>query len=454
MMYQTIRGRISASVQSPAGQYSLILILGALAAGALLRTVDIGRPFASGDHAEVAAVVSFFYPRDAQALSPVNPTSVWHLLENPHGVAPIGLALIWTSLVGIVGVSITEFWWNLPFALLGLCAIPLAYRLGRQLGGRPAGILSALFMAVLPVHATLSRASGGGSHIAIALVAQLWAVTALVRYYQEPTAQHRRRASLAIVCAILTDVLLPALFFMLLALGIFALQSGGPSFSARLQQARRLLFAPQLIRWPLLALAWPVGLLMLRAAGLIDYGGLLARLFSGSNRQPGIRLGEFFQNATLTVGPLSLLLLLGCAVVTLPALVRLERRALLLAWSGLYLAPFLFFSRPYVFDFYLLGIAPLVFNAALVCAAWLQSPAIARRLAAGVGAALLLALLLLRSFTMISGADLGALVGRGQAAGAIFPDVGLKAAAWWVRAHTQPDALIFADSLYEPYQLA
>src|SRR5262245_10485738 len=129
--YQTLR-------QQP----GLVLILGALLVGALLRVGDIGRPFASGDHAEVAAVVSFFYPRDVRAFSLVNQASIWHLLENPHGIAPILLALIWTSLVGIVGISITEFWWNIPFALLGLCSIPLAYRLGQQLGGRLAGILS------------------------------------------------------------------------------------------------------------------------------------------------------------------------------------------------------------------------------------------------------------------------------------------------------------------------
>jgi len=192
----------------------------------------------------------------------------------------------------------------------------------------------------------------------------------------------------------------------------------------------------------------------LQGAGVISYGGLLARIFGGSNRQPGIRVGEFLFNAGLNIGPLSLVLLLVCAAATLPALVRRERRGLLLAWSGLYLAPFLLFSRPYIFDFYLLGIAPLVFNAALLCADWLRHPALASQLAAGAGALLLIGLLALRSFTMISGADLGPLAGTGQAAGAIFPDQGLKAAAWWIRSRPPPDGLIFADSAYEPYQLA
>jgi hypothetical protein len=431
-----------------------VLILAVLLVSALLRFVDLGRPFPSGDHAEVAAVVAFFYPRELRSFVPSYQASTWHLLENPHGVTPVTLALIWTTLVGGVGVHITEFWWNVPFALLGLCIIPLSYRLGRQLGGEPAGVIAALFMAVLPVQVTLSRASGGGSHIVIALLAQIWVVSALLDYYQQPTAATSRRASLALVCAILTDVMLPVLLFMVLAIGVCSVQTDPPTFGMRLRRARRLLFGSPIIRWPLVALAWPIGLLFLQAAGLISYGGLLGRLFGGSSRQPGIRIGEFLQNAALNVGPLSLLLLAGCAIVTVPALLRLERRGLLLVWSAFYLAPFMIFSRPYVFDFYLLGITPLVFNAALVIASWLGSPALVRRLAAGAGMLLLLGLLIGRSFTMIVGVNLGPALGSGQAAGAIFPDSGLKAASWWIRAHTPPDALIFADVPFEPYQLS
>jgi hypothetical protein len=36
----------------------------------------------------------------------------------------------------------------------------------------------------------------------------------------------------------------------------------------------------------------------------------------------------------------------------------------------------------------------------------------------------------------------------------VFPDQGLKAAAWWLRANAAPDALVFADAAYEPYQLS
>jgi hypothetical protein len=453
-LQRVLQSRAFAFVRASAGRAEFVAVVAILLVGALLRLVDIGRPFASGDHAEVAAVVSFFYPRDAASFSASSPTAVWNLLQNPHGIAPIAIALPWISAVGLLGVTLNEFWWNLPFALLGLCLIPLAYRLGEQLGGRSAGLLCALFAAVLPVHASLSRASGGGSHIAISLVAQVWAVSAALRYFGDPAPASRRRASLAIACAVVTDVLLPALFFLLLAIGVYSVRVERPGLMPRLREARRLLFGTSLLHWPLVALAWPVGLLVLQAAGVINYGGLLARLFSGSDRQPGIRIGNFIENAALNVGPLGLALLALCALATVPALLRFERRGFLLVWSGIYLAPFVLFSRPYVFDFYIAGIAPLVFCAALLCADGLRSGAGARRLAAGLGAAALFALLALRSASMIFGVDMGPLVGSRQAAGAVFPDPGIKAASWWVRAHAPADALVFADAPYEPYQLA
>lgn len=431
---------------------SLLAALAILLIGAALRLPEIGRPFVSSDHAEVAAVVSFFYPRDIRALAPSDPGSVWNLLQNPHGVAPVGLALAWISAVGGLGVTINEFWWNLPFALLGLCIIPLGYRLGVQLGGRRAGMLAALLLAVLPVHASTSRGSAGASQIAIALLAQVWAVTEAQRYFREPTARHQRWASLAIVCAVITDVLLPALFFVLLAVGVYSV--GGEGLRARLREGRRLLFGSRLIVWPLVALAWPVGLLLLQAAGVISYGGLLARLFSGSEGQPGIWVGEFVRNVMLNLGPLALLLVLACAAASVRAALRLERHGFLLVWAGLYLAPFVLFSRPYVFDYLVCGVAPLVVNAAVVLARGLGGRRRGARVAAGVGAAALFALLLLRSVTMIFGADLGPLVGTRQAAGAVFPDQGLKAAAWWVRANSPSGALVFADAAFEPYQLS
>jgi hypothetical protein len=55
---------------------------------------------------------------------------------------------------------------------------------------------------------------------------------------------------------------------------------------------------------------------------------------------------------------------------------------------------------------------------------------------------------------MIFGRDILASAGTGRAQGAVAEDQGLKAAAWWIRTHTTPDTLIFADAAYEPYQLA
>jgi len=74
----------------------------------------------------------------------------------------------------------------------------------------------------------------------------------------------------------------------------------------------------------------------------------------------------------------------------------------------------------------------------------------------GTAAVLLPALFVLyalRAASIVYGFDVVTAVGTGKSPGGVFPDQGLKAAAWWVRSHTPPDTLVFGDSSLEPYQL-
>jgi hypothetical protein len=204
---------------------------------------------------------------------------------------------------------------------------------------------------------------------------------------------------------------------------------------------------------PLLVIVFNLVLLLLHVAGWTQRGGLAARLLSGSDRKAGLYLGDFWDNSSYVVGAIALVVLIGLGLVNLPAARRLELRSLPLYWSSLYLAPFLFFTRPHVFEYFLLGLAPLLLNAAIAIGGWLQGERPRRALAA-LALALLLALLSLRSLSMIFGVDAVALAGTGKANGAVFPDQGLKAAAWWLRNQSTPETLVFADSAFEPYQLA
>lgn len=452
MTQQVVPHRLAVARSSVRPAIPGLVLLVALSIGALLRLVELGRPFPSSDQAEVAAIVALFYPTDLANALPSSPRSPWHLLINPHGVVQIMIAFVSITITGLAGLPVNEWWWDAPFALLNLLAIPLSYRLGCLLSGRVAGGLAALLIAILPLHVALSRTSGI-SHIPLAALVQLWLLTTAIPYFQSPTASSRGRFVRALTCAVITDLLLPLLFPTLLAVATLAITPHRPTWSARFKQARAVLFDPRVMRWPVIALTWPISLFLLRSFGVTEAGGLLSRLFEGSSHQPRLLIADFWQNALFVAGPISWLLLLGSAVAMLPSWLRKERRAIPLVWALSYFVPFVCFGRANVYGYFLLGLVPLTINAAIIIAMAVEHRSVLRRFSGGVVGLALVGLLLLRTQSMVWGGDYSALVGRGQAQGAVVQDGGLKAAAAWIRDHSTPDALIFGDPAYEPYQL-
>jgi hypothetical protein len=429
----------------------LALIGLALIVGALLRLIANNQPFPSSDHAEVAAIVSFFYPRSLASLVP-SASSAWNMLTNPHGVLPLLIAFASSTFLGLLGVHLNEFWWNFPFVLAHLAGIALAAALVRRLAGGWAGAIAALLIAMMPIHAAMSRASGVGN-MPLTFECQLLSLLCALRYYEAPTPRRGRQLGLALAVNLLVELFFPLLFVLVLGAGVLAAEAGRGTLGERLKKARALLFRPEVMLLPLLAIGFNFTLLLLHVAGRTEMGGLAARLLSGSDRSAGLYLGDFWSNSSYVVGAIALLILAALGLANVPAARRLELRSLPLYWSILYLAPFLFFTRPHVFEYFLLGLAPLLLNAAIVLGGWMREGRMRRGLATAV-LVLLAGLLGLRSLSMIFGLDAVALAGTGKANGAVFADQGLKAASWWIRNQTPPDALIFADSAFEPYQLA
>lgn len=445
------RDRAAPRARALAARWPVALVGLAVGCGALLRLAANDQPFASSDHAELAAIVAFFYPRDLHALG-LSAGSTWNLVLNGHGVLPPLIGLAATTLFGLAGLHINEFWWNLPFALISLLSIPLAALLAGRLAGRAAGLIGAFLVALLPIHAALSRTSGV-SHIPLMFVCQLTTVICFVEYFQRPSPQRARRAAAALAVSLLVELFFPLLFIVVFGVGVLTVETDQPGLRARVARTRALLSQTRAMLLPLAVLCFNFALMLAYSAGLVGYGGLAARLLEGSDRNAGLYLGAFWSNAGFVVGAGALVILIALGLASAPALARLDARAAPLLWAIIYLAPFAAFTRPNVYGYLLLGVAPLAINAAITLGRWIERGRIWRGLAA-VALALLIGLFALRSLSMIFGVELVGLAGGGQAQGAVTPDQGLKAAAWWVRSRTPPDALIFADAAYEPYQAA
>jgi hypothetical protein len=421
----------------------------AVVIGALLRLIENGGPFSSSDHAEHAANDTYFYTRGPQSLYGAHPHN-WQKMTSVHGSLPPLLAMVSTSAVAMAGVRITEWWWNLPFALAGLASIVVGARFAATLAGRRAGALAAILLAVLPIHAAMSRASGLG-HITLMGLCQLAAIWCFMRYYEQPTPARARAAGLALSVALLVEMFFPILLALLFAVGVLSVGAEG-GLSGRIARARRLFTARGVMVGPLLVICASALIMVAYSAGLTPQGGPFARLFEGSDRQSGVYLGAFWASGAFTAGAAGFPLLLALGALGLPALLRLERRAIPLLWAAAYLLPFVLFTRSNVTGYFLMGTMGLALNGALVIdGLWARGRG--GRLAAGLLAPALVLALGLRALSMIFGLSTGALVGEGVAQGGVHADQGLKAAAWWIRSTTPAGAVVFADGQFEPYQL-
>lgn len=421
----------------------------ALVCGGALRLAWNDGPFPSSDHAELAAIVTYFYPRSLAAFT-TDPPLTWSLLLSAHGaLAPlIGLASM--TLVGLAGIPITEWWWNLPFVVAGLVTIVLGARFAATLAGNAAGIIAAILLALLPIHAVLSRASGL-SHITLMGLCQLAAIWCFARYYEQPTPRRARVAGLVLSVALLVELFFPVLLALLFAVGVLCVREEA-GFWRRVTRARRLFFAPAVMIGPLLVIAVTAMVMVAYAARLIAQGGIISRLFQGSDRRVGVYFEAFWINGAFVAGTAGFGLLLALAALGIPALLRLERRAVPLLWAATYLLPLLLLTRANVYGYFLMGALALTLNAAIVLSAlWRRAPYM--RAAASAITLMLVVALALRCGAIIYGFSFGGLIGEGVAQGGIFPDQGLKTASWWVRSTTSADTRVFVAGMFEPYQI-
>ncbi|MFL5807733.1 MAG: hypothetical protein ACJ8CR_39140, partial [Roseiflexaceae bacterium] len=238
-----------------------LAVLGlALATGALLRLVANDQPFPSSDHAEVAAIVSFFYPRSIQSFVP-SASSTWNILTNAHGILPLLLAFMSATLLGLAGIHLNEFWWNFPFVLAHLAGIALAAIVVRRIAGAWAGVIAALLIAIMPIHAVMSRASGVGN-MPLTFECQLLTLLCTLRYCENPTPRRARQVGLALALNLLIELFFPLLFVLVLGAGMLAVETEPPAFLQRLRRARALLFQPRVMLLPLLVLCFNFALLI------------------------------------------------------------------------------------------------------------------------------------------------------------------------------------------------
>jgi hypothetical protein len=354
------------------------------------------------------------------------------------------IALGWVTTLAALGLPITEFAWHLPFALLG-ALVPLAmYKLGAALQSRRAGLIAGFLVAVLPLHAAFSRTSGE-SHFILATLLQIIAITLFWAYLKTRTNALAWLTGSSLALAMLTDFGYPGLLVVLLwSTVVYRTQQG---------MSIRLVDFKHLLQWRLILPLVPA--LAVHIYGFWAQSGIVGRVTSTGGAWKATVGGLFAEDALTNLNYVTnwlAVLVFGLALVWFLASKRYTSvLSISVVWATLYSAPFIFLIQRPRLQGHFIPIA-----VALLLLVALEIDLISRsakllRWSAYTLAGLLAVSMLTSAISMVYGvATPMGLFQRDREHGSVEIDVGVKAAAWWIRGNTQASSIVFADLLAGP----
>jgi len=419
--------------------------------GLALRTVNIGDvPFQGGDGVSTAWATVWYYPRGLNSfglgdssLEP-NPIGIINLI---HGPLQVVVAYLWVTLVSsFLNIPIVEFVWHLPFAVLGSVTILASYLLGSKLQSNRAGILSALFVAVIPLHVAFSRTSGESHYI----LASLLQIISILLWWQYLTTKLKWMAfltGLTVAADMLTDFMFPGLLLTLFFSSLIY-------HFGRLHRPRSALVKAffDMSQWQfILPLAVPFAVHGYAILQIMLYGkpvGMLGRFISSSQNEytevGGIFIGPAIENLAYTTNILVVLIGFTTVLLVTVKLKYMAKASVPLFWSLVYIIPFVFFvSRGRLVGHFIpVSVAFCILIAMTIDKLWDSKFVFAF---SGIAAVTVFLSLLLTTLSMVFGISTWTIFHRPIEHGGIGYDRGTKAAALWVRQNTPTRSIIFTD---------
>jgi hypothetical protein len=421
---------------------AVIIAVGALA----LRLVDlrVGTTFQRTDE----PLTLLMALKLEAALAASSFLEVFHRLftvfSSPWGYGNLVFTFIPLKLYDWLGIPITEFTALAPFALLGAGTVLQVYALGTYAFGPRAGLAAAIAVALLPAHIALSRTNI--SPIMLGLSLTTMTVLGLLRYLDTGARRDALLLGLGAALLFVTDSRAP---IVLAALGLYVLVFRRDAWP----RIRTLVKQPGFLVPVLLALV-PVVSIQL---AFIEHGqataGYLGRYFTGK-LSPGWYAGTLGHGLIESTRPaLVWLVPLGVARGFI-GLWRRDRSASF-ALVGLGLAGVFAFTvnlEPETATAYMLTLVVVVVMLGAVAVSELldlatrAAPRAVVNLAYGLLAAGLLWALASVPPRVWDRPLLGiANDPIGLWGGIAYQNDGAKTAGWWIRTHTEPNAIVYSD---------
>ncbi|MFC2162749.1 hypothetical protein ACFLRF_03635, partial [Candidatus Altiarchaeota archaeon] len=370
-----------------------------------------------------------------------------------HSILGLLLSVGYMRFIGIMGLAVTETAWGLLFVALGCSTLIATFFFVKAFIRRDLHALtSVLLLGLLPLHVGISR-STGHAHNILPMVLEVCMLVFFDRYLRSDRRVDLYLASSMLAASALSHTLFPLTFMPLVYL---VLHYSAGDINERISMA-----LSRIIR---IYKGEPVLAILLAASILVSL--LAATLFSGSNVSfsIGLHLKAYLINAFFFLGYVIPFLAALAVIKGVRGLFSFKLTSLPLVWAISHSLPFIM-----IFDRCLTGHFILPASSIMVLAgiyiAGLASEG--KRILA-----ILLCVLVIASFTpqlmdVLGLEDQGYLDRLSPQAmicgqsfsgdciispckwifpGTVYPDNGVKTAAFWIREHTRADSPVFSDA--------
>ncbi|MFH1403150.1 MAG: hypothetical protein ABIH11_02655 [Candidatus Altiarchaeota archaeon] len=419
----------------------------------ITRSYGIGTPFLKNDSTEIAFYVSKYYPQSMGDLT--RAFGFYHGAGNVF----LGYAIAW--LYKALSIPLTEFMWNLPYALIGTSTILAVYITTLHFTkNENTALTSSLLLSLYPLHIGYSRVSGY-SEGNIGLLLQLATITLFHKHYSKPTGKTAIAAAISLAMLALSDMFSPMIFPLILYIGISA--SEGKTMADSLKTAIRKTMRPE-FTIPLLAI-------LLNSAVLLGYlqnpttpsitAGPLMHVLDRPDVVLGFYPKTYAINLLYFMGPIMFL----AGIVSLTHLARRfflrDGSNVIIAWFTAYSLPFLFMFPRCVTTYTLFPSTPLMILTSIALTQLLESGK--RRIRYSAITLITVICLSLLANDMYALYNVWEHPFKDYAAslycttifsscrftpcqlpmiGKMLPDEGYKAAGYWIRKNTREDSTI------------
>lgn len=422
-----------------------LLLLAIIILGLLLRTIYLGSvPFQHWDDVFTARTIIRYYPKSTTEFrlipgSPTDPANPLSFITSVHGVVTLILGFIWMHIVALAGLPINEFMWHLPFALFGSTLSISSFLLGKKLQNTQTGVIAALFTSVLPIHVAFSRISGEG-HFIVATGFQQFCLLAWIMYLYQPSKKKALFVGTLLAITILTDFFFIGIILtMLWASFLYRRDKNILSIIKDFFQIRiiGIIILPFLFQLLLAAYSWirnrPVGM----------FGRVITQFRNGESQLSGINLQENILNLFSGSNIIFIIAVLLAIIIYAIWFRANYASSVSLVYAIVYITPLIIIQRERLIGHYIPVLAVLCLFLATIINKIVEN----RSTLLGITISGIIALsLFITTMSMVYKIPSIRFLETKPEHGAVGVDSGIKAAAWWIRNNTNPNAVVFGDA--------